>query len=147
MMSFEMSDNIGNQLESSGSPLPAGTRRFLMNAGRTTKQGQQVSSGKFLDDYKATVSTMLMHPDDMKEIGVPNGSTVRVRSLWGEETVKCIEGKTPSGMVFIPYGPPTCRLMGQSSHGTGLAHAKGSDLEVQLLQPPVSGSIAAAPQQ
>ena len=51
---------------------------------------------------------MIMHADDMKDIGVPNGSTVRVRSLWGEETFKCVEGKTPTGIIFIPYGPPTC---------------------------------------
>ncbi len=58
-----MDDSIGNPLESTGTPLAPGTRRFLMNAGRTTKQGQQVSSGKFLDDYKATVTTMHMHPE------------------------------------------------------------------------------------
>jgi formylmethanofuran dehydrogenase subunit D len=118
-----------------------------MNAGRTTKQGQQVSSGKFLDDYKATVSTMIMHPDDMKEIGVPNGSTVRVRSLWGEETFKCVEGKTPSGMIFIPYGPPTCRLMGQYTDGTGMPLSKGWEVEVELLSPPASGSVVTAPEE
>ena len=71
-----MDDSIGNPLESTGTPLLKGTRRFLMNAGRTTKQGQQISSGKDRDDYKATVGTMHMHPDDMKDIGVPTGSTV-----------------------------------------------------------------------
>ena len=133
-----MSDSIGNPLESTGIPLATGTRRFLMNAGRTTKQGQQVSSGKFLDDYKATVSTMIMHTDDMKDIGVPNGSTVRVRSLWGEETFKCVEGKTPSGIIFIPYGPPTCRLMGQYTDGTGMPLSKGWEVEVELLEAPAA---------
>jgi formylmethanofuran dehydrogenase subunit D len=131
-----MSDSIGNPLESTGRPLAPGPRRFLMNAGRTTKQGQQVSSGKFLDDYKATVSTMQMHPDDMKAIGVPSGSTVRVRSLWGEATFMCVEGKTPSGMVFVPYGPPTCRLMGQYTDGTGMPLSKGWEVEVELLELP-----------
>ena len=67
-----MDDSVGNPLESTGTPLLKGTRRFSMNAGRTTKQGQQISSGKDSDDYKATVGTMHMHPDDMKEIGVPD---------------------------------------------------------------------------
>ena len=142
-----MADNIGNPLESSGTPLTDGSRRFLMNAGRTTKQGQQVSSGKFRDDYNATVSTMTMHPDDMKEIGVPNGSTVRVRSLWGEETFKCVEGKTPSGIIFIPYGPPTCRLMGQYTDGTGMPLSKGWEVEVELLEAPASGSVVTAPEE
>jgi formylmethanofuran dehydrogenase subunit D len=131
-----MGDSIGNPLESTGRPLGTGARRFLMNAGRTTKQGQQVSSGKFRDDYQATVSTMQMHPDDMKDIGVPNGSTVRVRSLWGEATFKCVEGKTPSGMIFVPYGPPTCRLMGQYTDGTGMPLSKGWEVEVELLELP-----------
>jgi formylmethanofuran dehydrogenase subunit D len=139
-----MEDNIGNPLESTGSPLAAGTRRFLMNASRTTKQGQQVSSGKHLDDYKTTVGTMVMHPADMKDIGVPTGSTVLVRSLWGEATFKCIEGKTPSGIIFVPYGPPTCRLMGQYTDGTGMPLSKGWEVEVILLEAPSSAQPAAS---
>ena len=133
-----MSDSIGNPMESSGQPLTTGSRRFLMNAGRTTKQGLQVSSGKFRDDYQATVGTMHMHAGDMKEIGVPNGSSVRVRSLWGEATFTCVEGKTPSGIIFVPYGPPTCRLMGQYTDGTGMPLSKGWEVEVELLAPPTS---------
>jgi formylmethanofuran dehydrogenase subunit D len=139
-----MDDSIGNPLESTGRPLTPGTRRFVMNAGRTTKQGQQVSSGKFRDDYKATVGTMHMHPDDMKDIAVPNGSTVRVRSLWGEATFTCVEGKTPSGMIFVPYGPPTCRLMGQYTDGTGMPLSKGWEVEVELLELPKQPPPASA---
>ena len=80
----------------------------------------------------------LSHPADMKEIGVPNGSTVLVRSLWGEATFKCIEGKTPNGIIFVPYGPPTCRLMGQYTDGTGMPLSKGWEVEVILLQTPSS---------
>ena len=40
-------------------------------------------SGKDHADYQAIVGTMSMHPDDMKEIGIPSGSTVRVRSDLG----------------------------------------------------------------
>ena len=69
-----------------------------------------------------------------------NGSRVRVRSLWGEETLRCVEGKTPTGMVFIPYGPPTCRLMGQYTDGTGMPLSKGWEVEVELLEPPTSAS-------
>jgi formylmethanofuran dehydrogenase subunit D len=133
-----MSDSIGDTLENSGRPLGAETRRFLMNAGRTTKQGQQISSGKDRDDYKATVGTMHMHPSDMKDLGIPTGSTVRVRSLWGEATFKCVEGKIPVGMIFVPYGPPTCRLMGQYTDGTGMPLSKGWEVEVELAEPPVT---------
>jgi formylmethanofuran dehydrogenase subunit D len=123
-------------MESTGQPLKEGGRRFLMNAGRTTKQGQQISSGKDHADYQATVGTMSMHPDDMKEIGVPTGSTVRVKSPWGEATFKCVEGKLPRGMIFVPYGPPTCLLMGQQTDGTGMPTSKGWEVEVELIEAP-----------
>jgi formylmethanofuran dehydrogenase subunit D len=131
-----MDDSVGNPLESGGTPLTPGSRRFLMIAGRTTKQGQQISSGKDRDDYRATVSTMQMHPDDLKETGIMSGSTVLVRSLWGKTTLTCVEGKVPAGMVFIPYGPPTCHLMGQYTDGTGMPLSKGWEVEIELLEPP-----------
>ena len=42
-------------------------KRFLMNAGRTTKQGQQINIGKDTPEYIAMTTTITMHPDDMKE--------------------------------------------------------------------------------
>src|SRR3954470_4606013 len=137
-----MPDSIGNPLESTGQPLAGGARRFLMNAGRTTKQGQQISSGKDRDDYRATVGTMHMNVEDMKEIGVPTGSTVLGRSLWGEATFLCVEGKVPRDMIFGPYGPPTCHLMGQYTDGTAMPMSKGWEVEVELLELPKASAPA-----
>jgi formylmethanofuran dehydrogenase subunit D len=106
-------------------------KRFIMNAGRTTKQGQQINVGKDSPEYQATVSTLTMNPDDMKEIGILPGSNVRVRSGNGEATFLCLEGKVPPGMIFVPYGPPTCHLMGQSTDGTGMPTSKGWEVEVE----------------
>jgi formylmethanofuran dehydrogenase subunit D len=107
------------------------TRRFIMNAGRTTKQGQQINVGKDSPEYQAIVSTLSMHPEDMKAVGIPPGSSVRVRSDFGEATFKCVEGKVPQGMIFVPYGPPTCRLMAQQTDGTGMPLSKGWEVEVE----------------
>jgi formylmethanofuran dehydrogenase subunit D len=109
------------------------TRRFIMNAGRTTKQGQQINVGKDSPEYQAIVSTLSMHPEDMKAVGIPPGSSVRVRSDFGEATFKCVEGKVPQGMIFVPYGPPTCRLMAQQTDGTGMPLSKGWEVEVEPL--------------
>ena len=113
-------------------------KRFIMNAGRTTKQGRQINVGKDNAEYEALVTTLIMHPDDMKEIGASPGGTVLVRSESGEGTFLCKEhggkeGKLPRGMVFIPYGPPTCRLMGQSTDGTGMPTSKGWEVEVESV--------------
>jgi formylmethanofuran dehydrogenase subunit D len=108
-------------------------KRFLMNAGRTSKQGQQINVGKDHPEYQAIVNTITMHPDEMKELGIPAGGTVRIRSENGEALFQCREGKVPLGMIFVPYGPPTCRLMGQTTDGTGMPTSKGWEVEVESV--------------
>jgi formylmethanofuran dehydrogenase subunit D len=110
-------------------------KRFIMNAGRTTKQGQQISIGKDDAAYQAIVNTLTMNPEDMKTVGIASGSSVRVRSACGEAVFQCREGKVPSGMIFVPYGPPTCRLMGQTTDGTGMPTSKGWEVEVEPIGP------------
>jgi formylmethanofuran dehydrogenase subunit D len=106
-------------------------RRFILNAGRTSKQGQQINVGKDHGEYQTIVNTLTMHPEDMKALSIAPGSTVRVRSAYGEATFRCQEGKVPQGMLFVPYGPPTCRLMGGSTDGTGMPTSKGWEVEVE----------------
>jgi formylmethanofuran dehydrogenase subunit D len=108
-------------------------RRFIMNAGRTTKQGQQINAGKDSAEYKAIVSTLNMHPEDMKEAGIASGGAVKVRSEYGEVTFTCVEGKVPQGMIFVPYGPPTCILMGRYTDGTGMPTSKGWEVEIEPI--------------
>ena len=108
-------------------------KRFIMNTGRTTKQGQQINIGKDSPEYQAIVETVNMHPEDMKAVGISSGSTVRVRSENGEAFFRCVEGRVPQGMVFVPYGPPTCRLMGQDTDGTGMPTSKGWEVEVEPI--------------
>jgi formylmethanofuran dehydrogenase subunit D len=102
-----------------------------MNAGRTTKQGQQINVGKDSPEYQALVSTLTMNADDMKAEGIVSGGSVRVWSENGEAVFLCKEGKVPAGMIFVPYGPPTCRLMGQYTDGTGMPTSKGWEVEVE----------------
>jgi formylmethanofuran dehydrogenase subunit D len=110
-------------------------KRFIMNAGRTTKQGQQINISKDSPEYLAMVTTLIMHADDMKEAGIESGGTVRVRSDTGEGLFQCKEGKVPPGMIFVPYGPPTCRLMGQNTDGTGMPTSKGWEVEIEPVAP------------
>jgi formylmethanofuran dehydrogenase subunit D len=114
--------NTGNTLNSA--------KRFIMIAGRTTKQGREINVGKDHAEYEAIVTTLIMHPDDISEVGASSGGTVLVRSDNGESTFRCEEGKVPAGMIFVPYGPPTCQLMGQNTDGTGMPTSKGWEVEV-----------------
>jgi formylmethanofuran dehydrogenase subunit D len=74
-----------------------------------------------------------MNPEDMKAVGIAQGGSVRVRSEYAEVTFKCVEGKVPQGMIFVPYGPPTCQLMGRYTDGTGMPTSKGWEVEVEPL--------------
>lgn len=107
-------------------------KRFLMNAGRTSKQGQQINVGKDDDDYRAMVSTLILHADDLKELKIAPGDSVKVRSEYGGEAIfKCQAGNVPRGMIFVPYGPPTCQLMGSETDGTGMPTSKGWEVELE----------------
>jgi formylmethanofuran dehydrogenase subunit D len=115
-------------------------KRYLMNVGRTTRQGQQINLGKDSPEYQAIVATITMHPGDMKDAGISPGATVRVRSENGEAIFHCQQGKVPPGMIFVPYGPPTCRLMGQTTDGTGMPTSKGWEVEVEPETPTTTPS-------
>ena len=107
--------------------------RFLLIPGRTSKQGVQINVGKDGLAYQEIVNTMTMHADDMKELGVLAGGSIRVSNEVGEATFLCKEGNIPRGMLFVPYGPPTCKLMGGNTDGTGMPTSKGWDVDVEKV--------------
>lgn len=113
-------------------------RRFIMNPGRTTKQGQQINIGKHHAEYDAMVNMLTMNAEDLKEIGIPPGSRVLARSENGAAEFLCQAGKIPAGMIFVPYGPPTCRLMGYTTDGTGMPMSKGWEVEIELVSLPAA---------
>ena len=59
-----------SRIRSLGDGIRLQPKRFIMNAGRTTKQGQQINVGKDSAEYQATVSTVTMHAEDMKAAGI-----------------------------------------------------------------------------
>ena len=93
--------------------------------------GKRFIIGKDYAEYQAIVSTLTMHPEDMRAVGVAPGGSVLVRTPYGEARFRATEGKIPQGMIFVPYGPPTCRLMGGSTDGTGMPTSKGWEVEVE----------------
>jgi formylmethanofuran dehydrogenase subunit D len=107
--------------------------QFVLVPIRTNKQGVQLNVGKDGAEYEAIVNTLTMHAEDMKELGVAAGGTVRVRTETGETTFQCKEGNVPRGLLFVPYGPPTCQLMGGETDGTGMPTSKGWDVEVEVV--------------
>ena len=110
-------------------------KRFIMNAGRTSKQGQQINVGKDHAEYQAIVNTLIMHADDMKEAGnlLAGGTRARFAPSTARPSSSARRARCPPGMIFVPYGPPTCRLMGGDTDGTGMPTSKGWEVEVEPI--------------
>lgn len=106
------------------------SRRFVLNSSRSARQGTLINVGKDSEEYVALTSSMTMEPGDMQAIGLIEGQMAIVRTEFGEGRFKCQAGKVPQGMIFIPYGPPTCQLMGGDTDGTGMPTSKGWEVEV-----------------
>jgi formylmethanofuran dehydrogenase subunit D len=110
-------------------------KRFTLHSIRTSKQGQQINVGKHDADYDAIVNVVTMNPDDMKALNIVAGAKVRIQTEIGEAVFLCQSGKVPEGMIFVPYGPPTCRLYGGETDGTGMPTTKGWEVEVTPAEP------------
>lgn len=107
--------------------------RYLLIPIRSNKQGVQVNVGKEGPEYQSLVTVLTMHPEDVREAGLQAGQPVRVRTVHGEAVFVCQEGNVPRGLLFVPYGPPTCRLMGGETDGTGMPTSKGWEVELEPL--------------
>ena len=110
---------------------------FILIPGRTSRQGTTLNEGKFTDAYVEETSTLQMNPDDMKRLGLKAGDRVRLRSEQGQIELPCQgakPGELPSGLLFMPYGDLSSRLMGGDTHGTGMPNSKGIDVELERLQ-------------
>lgn len=105
-------------------------KRFILNASRSSKQGTLINVGKDSQEYQELTNTVTMAKADMAEIGLSEGQLAMVRTEFGEAPFKCECGNVPEGMIFIAYGPPTCKLMGGDTDGTGMPTSKGWEVEV-----------------
>ncbi len=109
---------------------------FILIPGRTSRQGTALNEGKFTAAYVEETSTLLMCPDDMKRLGLSAGDRVRLRSEQGAIELPCQAakgGELPPGLLFLPYGDLSSRLMGGDTSGTGMPSSKGFDVELEKV--------------
>jgi formylmethanofuran dehydrogenase subunit D len=109
---------------------------FVLIPGRTARQGTTLNEGKFSAGYVEETSTLLLCPADLKRLGLVGGDRVRVRSESGQVELACQpakEGELPPGVVFLPYGDASSRLMAGDTHGTGMPTSKCFDVELEKV--------------
>ncbi len=107
---------------------------FILIPGRTTRQGTTLNEGKLTQGYIEETSTLLMSPEDMARLDLKNGDHVRLRSAQGQVELPCQAakaGELPAGILFLPYGDKSSRLMGGDTHGTGMPDSKSFDVELE----------------
>lgn len=93
--------------------------------GRTLKQGIGLEKGKLSEYYIEQTSYVEMNEEDLEKIGKETGSQVRLSTDTVSVKLECRKGDIPPGVVFIPYGPLSNRLIGTNTDGTGMPDYKG----------------------
>ena len=109
---------------------------FILIPGRTSRQGTTLNEGKFSAGYLEETSTLFMNPDDMTRLALANGNRVRLLSEQGQIEIACQAakaGELPQGVLFLPYGDMSSRLMGGDTHGTGMPDSKSFDVELEKI--------------
>ena len=117
--------------------MSAGRREtFILIPGRTSRQGTSLTASKLEGEYIEETGTLYVCPDDMTRLGLRNGDRVRLHTEQGSSEVACQNakaGELPPGLLFLPYGDASSRLMGGDTHGTGMPTSKSFDVELEKI--------------
>ena len=107
--------------------------RVKVVTGRSLGQGRGKELGKFSKEYFDNVSICELDPDDMKAIGVEEGSKVIISTPQGSVTLRAVKSRQAPhrGLVFIPYGPWASILMNPDTQSSGMPSLKGLDAELK----------------
>ena len=109
---------------------------YILIPGRTSDQGCGISEGKFQEKYQSQINTLQVALPDMERLGLAAGDRVRLTSDHGQVEVAVTAAKgdeLPEGLLFIPYGDVSSRLMGGDTHGSGMPTSKGLDVQLEVL--------------
>lgn len=111
--------------------------KFLLNTGRTIKQGSFVER-KNSPSYQIAAATIFMNPVDMLEIFVEEGDHVRVKSGAGEVVMQVSpDNGLTRGRVFVSLGPYANHIISPETHGTGMPDFKVTPVSIEPTDDPV----------
>lgn len=106
--------------------------------GRTIKQGSQIESERYTKEYAEAAAICFMNPDDMAELGVKEGSNVKVTTEVGSVVLQAKAYKgNPRGLAFIPLGPWANALISVRTRSTGMPFFKDSKAFIEPTEEPV----------
>jgi formylmethanofuran dehydrogenase subunit D len=109
---------------------------FILIPGRTSKQGVTLNEGKDKPGYIEETSHLQMAAEDMDRLNIAEGSQVRLTTEQGSIELPAVpskKGELTSGILFMSYGPLSCKLIGGETHGTGMPDSKCFDVELEKV--------------
>ena len=108
--------------------------KLILMSGRTIDQGISLEGEKLGDMALAATGVAFLDPDDMKELKILSGTSVKVKTAHGEVIVKArVSPDAPhKGIVFIPMGIYANRVIDPETHSTGMPQFKNVDAEVEV---------------
>ncbi|MHA1269580.1 MAG: molybdopterin dinucleotide binding domain-containing protein [Candidatus Helarchaeota archaeon] len=83
---------------------------------------QEVSSflGKNSEEYFKSASICIFSEEDINELGINEGSNVKVSTNWGSVILKAIKSPyAKKGIVFIPIGIWACQVISNNFEDEG----------------------------
>jgi formylmethanofuran dehydrogenase subunit D len=107
--------------------------KVILISGRTINQGTAKENGKTSHQYYESVALCEIDPDDLKELGIIEGSNVRVSTEFGTVTVRAEASKRAphAKIIYMPYGPWVNLIVNPATQGTGMPSFKGIPAEVE----------------
>ncbi|HVP16146.1 MAG TPA: molybdopterin dinucleotide binding domain-containing protein [candidate division Zixibacteria bacterium] len=107
--------------------------KVTLLTGRTIEQGVGKECGKASQDYFESVAVCHVDPEDMKRLGIREGTSVRVSTDYGSVILKAL--KSPrgphTGVIFIPYGVWANAVVSIETSSIGMPSLKGIPAEIE----------------
>jgi formylmethanofuran dehydrogenase subunit D len=110
------------------------SKKVTLLTGRSIEQGVALEGEKLTRGYVLSTAVCDIDPDDMKELGIYDGDTVKVKTDYGEVLVSGIEStQAPhKGIVFIPMGLYANAVVNPETDSTGMPSYKGIEAIIEL---------------
>lgn len=107
--------------------------KFLMNTGRTVRQGTFVEHKK-RREYAEEVSTCFMHPVDMMVLGLDDEDHVLARGPAGMVVLRAVPSdEIARGEIFVPMGPYANHMIPAETHCSGMPDFKSTVVEIEPI--------------
>ncbi len=107
-----------------------------LTTGRTLTQGVGSEKGKSSELYSKETSTLLMDPEDMKEMDLHLKDPVKIKTEEAEVVLRADKSNDAphKGIIFLPYGPFANKLIGTNTDSTGMPDFKNIKAELELTE-------------